>query len=383
MLIQGKFTKSKGLNQTQKQSFATANLAINAAVTLTSTIDGDSRNADTFQLITAAAAENANDAVLVAFTGTEDAVVCTVTPDNGGSISSAQLVELINTGSVSGVVTTVTDLQGLRTLQTASGGDNNALAEGGNGSNVTATFKGALTSEFLLEDVGVSFDFEEVQGGEFLITPVASTLVAGQEGTLNGKRFSLDSGDGIVIFTIQNNNVAPAGPNVIDVGVQARSAVQVRNALETGINNHASFNAESDGGNVKVTCAKTGLTSQASLPSNGAETSGFTIAVTAEGRGNAGGQLNKTGITVISRNHEAACAMTLGSPKEAEAGTIKHVLQASTANGTGAHAITITDKVGTPPALFNAALEKSSFIWLGHKWAELIGAGGAEENTAG
>ena len=86
-------------------------------------------------------ADNEGDAtVLVSFGGTVDAIVCTITNDNGDpaeSLTSAELVELINTGNVAAKTVIVSDPDNLRILQTAANGDATALA---NETDVTGTF---------------------------------------------------------------------------------------------------------------------------------------------------------------------------------------------------------------------------------------------------
>jgi len=120
---------------------STANLAVTTAITLTSVAKGRTRNTNTFQTVVNAPAANAGEAVLVSFTGTSTAVVCTVTPDDAIlTLTSQELVELINNGSVSGKTVTVTDTSSLRALQTATGGSTANLAQ----ATTTATFTGAV-----------------------------------------------------------------------------------------------------------------------------------------------------------------------------------------------------------------------------------------------
>lgn len=118
-----------------------------ANVALASVAAGALRNGETFDLEVEAPAANPTDTVLVDFTGTADAIVCTVTPNDGTNngttavdLTTAELVELINTGLVVGKNITITDLSNLRELQTASGGDAAVLADGGEGDSVSATF---------------------------------------------------------------------------------------------------------------------------------------------------------------------------------------------------------------------------------------------------
>ena len=120
---------------------ATANLAVTSSITLTSVAKGRTRNTNTFQTVVNAPAANAGEAVLVSFTGTSAVVVCEITPDDAIlTLTSQELVELINNGSVAGKTVTVTDTSSLRALQTATGGDGTDLTA----DTTTATFSGAI-----------------------------------------------------------------------------------------------------------------------------------------------------------------------------------------------------------------------------------------------
>ncbi len=128
---------------------ATGALDYTADVTLTSVATGTARNTQTFKTVVNAAAANPTNTVLVAFTGTAAAIICTVTPNDGTNngavavnLSTAQLRELITTGAVVGKNITLTDASAFRILQTATGGGATNLAHGGEGDNVTATFSG-------------------------------------------------------------------------------------------------------------------------------------------------------------------------------------------------------------------------------------------------
>ena len=89
----------------------------------------------TITIDTAAAANNDGGSgvgkVLVAFGDSEATTTITVTPDNapGTSITTAQLVELINTGAVSGVTTQITG-DSLRQSLKATGGGSEVLEHG-------------------------------------------------------------------------------------------------------------------------------------------------------------------------------------------------------------------------------------------------------------
>ena len=123
---------------------ATATLDITNNIILTSVAKGRARNTNTFKTLVNSPAANAGNAILVGFTGTSAAVVCTVTPDDTGpvTLTTAELVELINTGAVVGKTVTITDTSSFRALQTATGGGAQDLAAGGEGDDKTATFSG-------------------------------------------------------------------------------------------------------------------------------------------------------------------------------------------------------------------------------------------------
>jgi len=128
---------------------AAGTLDITNDIVLTSVKKGSNRNTNTFTLQVLAAAANPTNTVLVAFTGTAAAIVCSVTPNNGTNngatpvtVTSANLVQLINEGIITGKFPTITDASSLRALQTATGGGATALADGGEGDGVVATFTG-------------------------------------------------------------------------------------------------------------------------------------------------------------------------------------------------------------------------------------------------
>lgn len=128
---------------------ATAILDLTNDITLTSVYKGSKRNTKTLTLQVLAAAANPSNTILASFTGSEDAIVCTITPNDGTNnsatpvdLTTAELVELINTGAVVGKTVTLTDADSLRVLQTASGGGAADLADGGEGDGEVATFSG-------------------------------------------------------------------------------------------------------------------------------------------------------------------------------------------------------------------------------------------------
>jgi hypothetical protein len=128
---------------------ASGTLNLTTDILLTSVKKGSQRNTQTLTLQVLAPAANPTNTILFAFTGSPSAIVLTVTPNdgtnNGGTpvqVTTANLVQLINTGLITGKNPTITDAQSLRILQTASGGDATNLADGGEGDGVVATFTG-------------------------------------------------------------------------------------------------------------------------------------------------------------------------------------------------------------------------------------------------
>lgn len=155
---------------------AEAVLSLTADITLTSTAAGADRNTETFETVVNAAADNDDDEILVVFTGTAAAIVCTTTPNDGTNnsatpvnLSTAELVQLINTGAVTGKNVVVTDVGNLRALQTAAGGGATALAAGGEGDEVEGTF---ADGEDALYDV-VAGKFEIISGTEVRLPDIA------------------------------------------------------------------------------------------------------------------------------------------------------------------------------------------------------------------
>lgn len=140
------------LAKTQIEAFAlnaTATLNVGTDIVLTSVATGQARNGTTFQLVVNAAAPNLLDQVLVSFTGTASAIICTITPNNGTNNSGVQvfleedeLTELINTGAVVGKTIVLTDASSLRNDQTAAGGQAGVSLTSAD--NQTVTFSGAI-----------------------------------------------------------------------------------------------------------------------------------------------------------------------------------------------------------------------------------------------
>ena len=179
-------------------------LTLTADMTLTSVAKGRTRNTNTFKTVVNAAAANPTNTILAAFTGTTAAIVVTITPNDGtnnGStavnLTTAELAELINSGTVAGKTVTITDGSSLRELQTATGGDDTNLATGGSGegNNVTATFDGA-TGQWISEggdyltDVSSSFTQSFSTGLEDMeldVTPLVEQWI-NTEGNILGSK---------------------------------------------------------------------------------------------------------------------------------------------------------------------------------------------------
>lgn len=158
---------------------ATGTLDLTNDITLTKAAAGPQTNTYTFTVQVAAAAANPTNTILAVFTGTSAAITCTITPNDGTNnaatpvnLTTANLVELINTGSVTGKTVTVTDASSLRALQTAAGGGAQNLADGGEGDGVAATFAGGGANQPTLSTTCTSgvASVSLTATGEFTIT---------------------------------------------------------------------------------------------------------------------------------------------------------------------------------------------------------------------
>lgn len=135
---------------------ATATLATTSVITLTqvqASFAKVANNGYTFKTVVNAAAANPTNTILFAFTGTAAAIVCTITPNDGTNnaatpvvVTEQNLVDLINTGLISGKNPTITDASSLRVLNTATvSSGTHSLLHSGNGDNVTATMSGGVS----------------------------------------------------------------------------------------------------------------------------------------------------------------------------------------------------------------------------------------------
>ncbi len=114
------------------------------------------RTEETLETRVEPAAPNPTDTVLVEFDSDlnnfgarVDQLVTTITPNDGTNngatpvdLTTAELVELTNTGAVVGKTITITDPSGVRTLFTATGGGTTVMVDGGEGDDVIAEISG-------------------------------------------------------------------------------------------------------------------------------------------------------------------------------------------------------------------------------------------------
>lgn len=112
---------------------ATATIQTTAPIILTSTLMGIARNGNTFKTRVNPPDANPQGNVIVDFAGSNDQIICTVTPDNNTNLTTQELVELINSGSVQGKSTLITGQLNFRTFQTATGGNSAVMQDGGLG----------------------------------------------------------------------------------------------------------------------------------------------------------------------------------------------------------------------------------------------------------
>tara|TARA_B100001057_G_scaffold496240_1_gene597183 strand:- start:3766 stop:4929 length:1164 start_codon:yes stop_codon:yes gene_type:complete len=377
MAIQAKYTPTAGLQQNLASGFQTGTLDLTADVTLTNTERGD--DAKTFTLQVLADAANPGATVLAAFTGTPSAVVLTITPNNGDNnaatdvdLTTVQIAELINKGTVAGVDVTLTDASGLRTLQTASGGGAQPVVDAGEGDGKVATFSGSHLPEFHVSGAGISSDLETVTAQQVTIQAVASNS------NVVGTTFVLFNGDGVpTTFFIQTGG-APALPSghVALNAVAGRTAAQTGSDFATLIAAVAGFAATADGGGlITVINDKTGASS---APIQG--TSTLDITVTKAGSGTNGGALNTTGVTVIDTG--ANCALTLGDLTLAQAGTFKVIKRLAAGQAGNNVDLTIGKHDGGAAEVkrFGAG-QQLTLLWLGTQWADLISNGPTNGNA--
>lgn len=167
------FSKKQALEKEVKELYvkgtfgpytaATAVAVLTNNITYTKVATGPAQNGNTITIQVLPAAANPTNTILVAFTGTAAAVTITVTPNDGTNngavpvnLTTANLVQLINTGAVTGKTITLTDGSSLRPLATAIGGGAQNLVDGGEGDGVVAAFSGGNITVTLSSRLGVT-----------------------------------------------------------------------------------------------------------------------------------------------------------------------------------------------------------------------------------
>lgn len=99
------------------------------------------------------------DGVVATFADGQDVVTGALSGGSAAqSVTTANLVELINTGAIAGKTVTLTDASSLRALQTATGGGVTPLADAGEGDGVEGTFAGGdfdvtFTAKYGISDI--------------------------------------------------------------------------------------------------------------------------------------------------------------------------------------------------------------------------------------
>jgi hypothetical protein len=154
------FNKKQALEKEVKDIYAkftvgtivapTISLATTVPVVLTKSTIGSVGNGGTVTIQVAPAAANPTDTILANVTGTAAAITVTITPNDGTNnaatpvpLTTAELAELLDTGSVTGKTVTVTDGSSLlANIASATGGDTTDLADGGEGDGVSGTWAG-------------------------------------------------------------------------------------------------------------------------------------------------------------------------------------------------------------------------------------------------
>ncbi len=242
---------------------ATASWATSAAITLTdATSGGATRNTQTVTLQVLAAAANPTDKILADWTGTINAIIITITPNDGTNnsatpvdMTTAELVEYINTGDIAAKTgqVTETDVSGFRGAQTTTGGDATDLVDAGEGDGLVATFASGITADLL-----------------------------------DGTFFILQETAGSVAFWIDTDNsgtTIPGGATAADRAIEITtvsggdSANTVAGLVATAIDDDAAFAAPAPGAAIiTVTNAVGGA-----VPDAEDGNTGFTVAPTSKG----------------------------------------------------------------------------------------------------
>lgn len=130
----------------------TLTLDTTTPIVLTKSSVGTVANTGTVEIQVSAPAANPTDTVLANVTGTAAAIVITIVPNDGTNntatpvpLTTEELAELLDTGSVVGKTVTVTDAGSLlANIASATGGDTTDLAEDGEGDGETGSWSGGV-----------------------------------------------------------------------------------------------------------------------------------------------------------------------------------------------------------------------------------------------
>lgn len=234
-LVRIGYKKEVTMGVTPAAIAATGTLATTTPIILTSVLRGLKRNTNTFT-VNVGSSSNPTDTVLANFSGTKAAIVLDVTLNDGTNnsatpvtITTAQLRELITTGAVAGKNINLTDAQGLRALQTATGGGAASLAEGGEGDGEVATFSGGSgsfkTARFISEQY--SGTPETVESAQIRTDRMSSGQVVTGLTVDGGHSFELAKEEAIEDFmeSAMNNSwvtsTSKSATLTLDVGAQS------------------------------------------------------------------------------------------------------------------------------------------------------------------
>jgi hypothetical protein len=382
MAIQAKYTPEKGLHQNNVEGFASASLATIAPIALTSKVKGEVRNGQTFSLVIDAPAANPADTVLATFSGTRAAVTLTIVPNDGTNngvqavnITTAQVAELIREGSVAGLNVTLSDPEGLRRLQSASGGGADNVAAGGEGDDESATFLGAPSAEFHVKGTSVSSDLQTNRHQVVKITTVADSA------SLYGSTISLSTPtETFKLFlnrAAPNNLAVPAGATNVELSADGGDTdAEVATALEAVIEalgaGGAAFDSAANNNEITVQSNTIG---EALLPDMG--TSGMSAEVLSSGSGST--ITSTTGVTIFNSTHDEAASLTLGSLTSSQAGTLKLIQQKDVGTANKDITVALHDEGNDKVFRFNAANEYACLIWLGSEWSTVSATAGVQQ----
>lgn len=155
---------------------AFGSLATTTPIVVTAATSGIAANGATITIAVNAAAANPTDTVLAVVTGTSAAILITITPNDGTNngatpvpLTTAELRELIATGTVGAKTVTLTDAGSLLDEITATGGGADNLAAAGEGDGEVATLAGGVDAGFTLtRGYGIS-SISQTATGEYKI----------------------------------------------------------------------------------------------------------------------------------------------------------------------------------------------------------------------